>query len=257
MTLTKDDERYLDDVIRNLGLDHFNPTYFPDEYDDMWTYLKSFIDSDDFDIHAGASKAVIDIHDLPYVIKIPFFTERRYDSHYDTYDCFSFVVDEWNGAYYPLENRRGKNYCRAEAELSYLAKLYGVGEFFAETEFYCTYNSHRGDQWPIYIQEKVDTLYYSYEPSNEQSSNRDSRKIDKIKEDTEKRMKKVTGKKERRNIFPPTYFMSDCITRYGEEKLKRMLEFCWIYNINDLHSSNVGYNGDDPVIFDYSGYHNY
>lgn len=258
LILTQKEENYLDEVIRDLGLDHMNPYYFPEEYDDIEEYLSQSNKYDEININAGASKAVIDLN-LNYVIKIPFFTERCWDEYNETYGCRSFCVDGECGAYYPLEGRRGLNYCRAEAEFYHLAKFYGVEDMFAATEFYCTYNSRRGDKWPIYIQEKVEAVFNSHFPSDERAKTRDAlyNKMDKLRHTTQKRMQDRTGIKVRRHVFPPTYFMADCASWYGEEKLKRMLEFCWLYDINDLHTSNVGYIGERPVIFDYSGYHNY
>ena len=41
---------------------------------------------------------------------------------------------------------------------------------------------------------------------------------------------------------------------FGEEILKQLDRFIDTYGINDLHTSNVGYIGNRPVLIDYSGY---
>ena len=45
------------------------------------------------------------------------------------------------------------------------------------------------------------------------------------------------------------------IVIYGKKKCKTLCKFIIENDINDLHSSNIGYLKDKPVILDFSGYH--
>lgn len=45
------------------------------------------------------------------------------------------------------------------------------------------------------------------------------------------------------------------ISLYGKRVTKKLCEFIQEYKINDLHSSNIGYKNDRPIILDFSGYY--
>ena len=49
-------------------------------------------------------------------------------------------------------------------------------------------------------------------------------------------------------------WLKDFLEFFGEEILKQLNKFIDAYGINDLHTSNVGYIGNRPVLIDYSGY---
>ena len=48
--------------------------------------------------------------------------------------------------------------------------------------------------------------------------------------------------------------MRDAINWYGENEIEKLLKFINDEKINDLHSGNLGYLNDRPVIVDYAGY---
>lgn len=252
-------ENFIDDVIRNLGLNHMSVENFCVTYDDMYDYLEA-AGYKNFNILSGASKAAIVFEDFPFVIKIPFFNTSEWNSYYGTYEAVSMDLDYDEGVEYPLSGEKGFNYCQAEAELSDLARLYDIGELFAATEFYCTYKGCFDEEWLIYIQEKVDEVYAYSDRSH--NLTRESREhIATLQEETIQTMRARTGKA-RRYIFPPITFCKALIDKYGEAKVIKLFQFCYIYNINDLHTSNIGYiiAPDEeiyPVLFDYSGFHKF
>lgn len=45
------------------------------------------------------------------------------------------------------------------------------------------------------------------------------------------------------------------ISLYGKKITKKLCKFIQKYGINDLHSENIGYKNDKPVILDFSGYY--
>ena len=53
----------------------------------------------------------------------------------------------------------------------------------------------------------------------------------------------------------PVDWAVDFIAYHGENDMEYLDSFLYEYGINDIHDGNVGYIGDRPVIFDYSGYY--
>lgn len=54
---------------------------------------------------------------------------------------------------------------------------------------------------------------------------------------------------------PPNLWVERAIQIYGKAFMKSFQEWSRQHNVNDLHSSNVGYLGKQPIIIDYAGYH--
>lgn len=54
---------------------------------------------------------------------------------------------------------------------------------------------------------------------------------------------------------PPTLWVIRATQIYGKAFMKSFQQWSKAYNVNDLHSSNVGYLGKQPIIIDYAGYH--
>ena len=48
-----------------------------------------------------------------------------------------------------------------------------------------------------------------------------------------------------------------CVSIYGKRRVKQLCAFVIKHKINDLHSYNVGYYKNKPLILDFSGYDNY
>ena len=49
-------------------------------------------------------------------------------------------------------------------------------------------------------------------------------------------------------------WLSDFLDYFGEDIFQKFMKFIDKQNIGDLHSDNIGYIGNRPVLIDYSGY---
>lgn len=54
---------------------------------------------------------------------------------------------------------------------------------------------------------------------------------------------------------PPNLWVTRAVQIYGKAFMKSFQTWSRTYEVNDLHSGNVGYLGKQPVIIDYAGYH--
>ena len=52
-----------------------------------------------------------------------------------------------------------------------------------------------------------------------------------------------------------SFWVHEFLEVYGEDTFEEFTNFLTCFGINDLHSGNVGYWNNKPVIFDYSGYY--
>lgn len=97
---------------------------------------------------------------------------------------------------------------------------------------------------PVYVQQKItETLGHSDHDNDDISE--DSRKIIR---DT---IRKATNG-EWCSTPCPEMFVLDIINFYGIKKAQAMLKF--LYTLDDLHSNNVGYIANRPVVVDYGGF---
>ena len=182
-------------------------------------------DCSEFD--CGATKLVLWFASIPdYVIKIPFngYVIGKYDEY----------TDKWNDTYIPFKGADGKwDYCQREVSLYAKAKEKNVDMFFLETILVGEVDNH-----PIYIQKEGEDYYYkdhedlSYdEIANSKALCRDAG-VPCLKEN----------------------WILDAIQCYGLLKVKEFLKFIHDNKINDLHSNNLGYYENKPIIIDYAGY---
>lgn len=204
-----------------------NKTHFPETFKFTW--------------NTGASKLVILPFDADFVIKIPFngqYFERR-EMDYETGEIISesgwepFTSEE----YYSEDMDFDGNYCGREADISNIAAAEDLDECFAITECigrckgYLIYKQARATAiLADILDEKSDSL--SVEERNSIRDKCDSMGVYRF------------------NV----YWLNDFLEFFGEEILKQLNRFIDTYDINDLHSSNVGYIGNRPVLIDYSGY---
>lgn len=123
------------------------------------------------------------------------------------------------------------NYCERERFIYEQAKKRGVAEIFAESYFLMDFCGR-----PIYIMKKVD--------ANEEKVSTDL--YDKgISEGYEEDFQSMDSEEQVEGLF---YYY------YGEDFLQEYFAFCEEYEINDVHTSNIGYDENDkPVVIDYSG----
>ena len=57
----------------------------------------------------------------------------------------------------------------------------------------------------------------------------------------------------RRKMYPGRW-MLDFFIYFGEEMMEKFAQFCFDWNIHDLHDGNIGYHGGVPCLVDYSSY---
>ena len=130
-------------------------------------------------------------------------------------------------------SRSDTNYCERERFVYEQAKKRGVAEIFAESYFLMDFCGR-----PIYIMKKVE--------ANEEKVSTDlyNRGISEGYEEED--FQSMDSEEQVEELF---YYY------YGEDFLQEYFAFCEEYEINDIHTSNIGYDENDkPVVIDYSGY---
>lgn len=219
----------------------------------------------------GATKLVIIFKDFDYVIKIPYSSFYQDSCSYRySYGCscatciankdsngqlgeFSACADcdyyseckrfghniivEPSDIYGANENTptsREWDYCQTEEWLYQQAKLQGVEACFAETRLLGFIDSH-----PIYVQYKGEMYNYNDSHSNKTPEERES---------TRNKCEQVGG-----YCFNVNW-LTDLISFFGDEVFQKFMKFIDEYQINDLHSGNIGYINGVPVLIDYSGF---
>ena len=179
----------------------------------------------------GATKGVLIFPDLNFVIKIPF----KYGDEHNSYDeCDdNYYSDMYCGADCP----NGWDYCEVETIKYENAEEYDVQDCFAKTELLGTIKDY-----PIYKQELA-TIYTNADSSTSSHTKEDEEKVEKYCD------------QHRYDCFN-TDWLSDAYVYFGEEKFYNLMAYIQDYNIEDLHSHNIGYIGMRPVLVDYSSFNN-
>ena len=203
-----------------------NKTHFPETFKFTW--------------NMGASKLVILPFGEDFVIKIPFngtYCDDEID--YETGEVLSegrwecFTSEE----YYSENMDFDGNYCGREADISDIATAEDLEECFAITE--CV---GRCGDYLIYKQARATTILADVLDEKSDSLSLEERKS-------------IRDKCNNMGVYGfNIYWLKDFLEFFGEEILKQLDKFINTYNINDLHTSNVGYIGNRPVLIDYSGY---
>ena len=154
-----------------------------------------------------------------------------------------FVV-KWSTAYFANE----KDYDEAYEEVLIYQKATkaGLEMFFPKTEVLCTVNGV-----VFVVQEKIDFSALNT------PRNKESKYIYKTKTVSPAIIDKIDTcfQSIHRGRSIDTTWASMAIIIYGKRKCKTLCKFVIENGINDLHSSNIGYLRDRPVILDFSGYH--
>jgi len=206
---------------------------------------------------SGVTKGVIIPCDKPFVIKIPLKCDSdnwmstcthhsKWNSELHTWEdvpaseysyCDHSFCPQFEYAYNPIDGTYGWNYCDAELGYYTLAKEKGIEEFFAAT-FYA--GERKVDGVPIYLQEKITTLYSRSD-----------------KEHTQEDLNSTSAFLDETKVYCPLEldFVCDLIQNYGAEKTKEFCDFLDEYNISDLHRNNYGYRPDGtPCLIDFSDF---
>lgn len=197
--------------------------------DSCYTQIVDCCDSTFFNIKKwgkGATKVVLFPIKGDYVVKIPF----SHDSyHYD------YEEDEELPYFCGANEPDGWDYCKAEMLFYEEAEAVGVEFCFLKNELLGTVHDH-----PIYIQEYAEMVKdkSSHTPKDWKST-----------KETESYCRS------KGYWCFNSYWITDFLNYYGEEKFKLLSQFLEDNDIHDLHSGNLGYIGSKPVIIDYAGYY--
>ena len=187
---------------------------------------------------SGVSKAVIIPDDENFVIKLPFC------GMWDNYEFNLFSVPD-------VGILHDTDYCARELYLYHLAKKCGVSEILVKN----TYIGKINDE-PVYKQKYVSTfrMYYEDEFALEQDFDESVIHTDKEINAMIKSCEKTGWKYSSYDHIFNTWLV-DVHNYYGEKKFVNILNFISTY-LGDLHSENIGYDGDKPVILDYADFFN-
>ena len=140
--------------------------------------------------------------------------------------------DAWNDGTMFDEN----DYCELE-EIAYdKAAQNGLDYLFMPTRFVESISTVK-----IYVQDRVDG--YAYDTDDDQLTDDELDEIECIKTSSG-----VTCE-------VSSFWVHEFLEVYGEDTFDEFTNFLTCFGINDLHSGNVGYWNNKPVIFDYSGYY--
>lgn len=163
------------------------------------------------------------------------------DIHF-AHGCSKFCIVDKKGGFV-IKWSTSPHYNEMALEYRYYkdAVKRGIDCFFPKTEKFIDFEDS-----VIYIQEMVDTLMSDIPY--------------KTRRNIEKKHKTVTDelirKAQREFYSSPAYdWVRSAISIYGKHRVKELCKFTREHKINDLHDSNVGFNGSYPKLLDFSGYH--
>jgi len=181
------------------------------------------VDADyNFEVRTGATKIVLVLHDMPYVIKIPFIGEESWnDEGFHYFDGGDYDNEEYD-------------YCAHEAYLYDQAKIFGCDQFFVPTMHLIMV-----ENIPVYIQTKIDYIYRRATPSNE-----DTYRYASIKNS---------------DVLIPEVG-ARLLEYYSMSEVALFLAFIKAFDVNDLEASRNGEYVEAfgrYVFWDYSGYKEY
>lgn len=121
-------------------------------------------------------------------------------------------------------------------------------KFFPKTAFLASINGVN-----FIAQEKIDFSVCECPIKQHRNFNRISKTaLDKTAERMERQFKKAS-RSYRRSL--DSQWAKMAIVLYGKKACKALCEFVISHEINDLHSSNIGYKNGKPIILDFSGYY--
>lgn len=191
----------------------------------------------------GASKFVVIAEpevESNFVVKIPFngeYIEEEECNEDEGWVYTETVFHQYEGAEYALNYW---DYCETEASIYKMAEEAGLASCFAKTELVDYVSGY-----PVYKQEKA-TIFGHICYDEERASRYSEERTDSYK----KTCQKIGISPNRVNIN----WMTDFLEYYGAIMLKRFVDFLNKIHIGDLHTDNIGYIGDRPVLVDYSSF---
>jgi hypothetical protein len=144
---------------------------------------------------------------------------------------------------FPKYEETDTNYCDLELKNYNKAKECRVEKCLLPIEYVDTTDR----DIPVYIQPMYTT---SHDYLDYNLSRRWGKKVQNLHH------KKIVEKVEAGCLYsPPQLWIERAIQIYGKRFMRAFEHWTRENRVNDLHSSNVGYLGKQPIIIDYAGYH--
>ena len=223
MSIISEEEKiYILNLLSTFNLKHLS----------QYNFMKKLQALDDnFILASGVSKVAIIPKEKNYVIKIPYYGKYRKNNGIKCFDPYFSSIS------------KSGDYCKSEEIIYNKAKANGLDTFFAEIEQIGKIKSI-----PIYVQRKAVIFEDVYYPEDDEEENLNEREVSIFKTITTKYSDLVEDE------YLPISWMKDFIFSYGELAFDKLYNFLSDNNIQDLHSENIGYICERPVLVDFSGF---
>ena len=223
MSIISEEEKiYIFNLLSTFNLKHLS----------QYNFMKKLQALDDnFILASGVSKVAIIPKEKNYVIKIPYYGKYRKSNGIKCFDPYFSSIS------------KSSDYCKSEEIIYNKAKANGLDTFFAEIEQIGKIKSI-----PIYVQRKAVIFEDVYYPEDDEEENLNEHEISIFKTITTKYSNLVEDE------YLPISWMKDFICSYGELAFDKLYHFLSDNDIQDLHSENIGYICERPVLVDFSGF---
>ena len=220
--ISEEEKTYILNLLSTFNLKHLS----------KYNFMKKLQALDDnFILASGVSKVAIIPKEKNYVIKIPYYGIYRKSNGIKCFDPYFSSIS------------KSSDYCKSEEIIYNKAKANGLDTFFAEIEQIGKIKSI-----PIYVQRKAVIFEDVYYPEDDEEENLNEHEISIFKTITTKYSDLVEDE------YLPISWMKDFICSYGELAFDKLYNFLSDNNIQDLHSENIGYICERPVLVDFSGF---
>ena len=220
--ISEEEKTYILNLLSTFNLKHLS----------QYNFMKKLQALDDnFILASGVSKVAIIPKEKNYVIKIPYYGVYRKGNGIKCFDPYFSSIS------------KSSDYCKSEEIIYNKAKANGLETFFAEIEQIGKIKSI-----PIYVQRKAVIFEDVYYPEDDEEENLNEREVSIFKTITTKYSDLVEDE------YLPISWMKDFICSYGELAFDKLYNFLSNNNIQDLHSENIGYICERPVLVDFSGF---
>ena len=220
--ISEEEKAYILNLLSTFNLKHLS----------KYNFMKKLQALDDnFILASGVSKVAIIPKEKNYVIKIPYYGVYRKNNGIKCFDPYFSSIS------------KSSDYCKSEEIIYNKAKANGLDTFFAEIEQIGKIKSI-----PIYVQRKAVIFEDVYYPEDDEEENLNEHEISIFKTITTKYSDLVEDE------YLPISWMKDFIFSYGELAFDKLYNFLSDNNIQDLHSENIGYICERPVLVDFSGF---
>ena len=220
--ISEEEKNYILNLLSTFNLKHLS----------QYNFMKKLQALDDnFILASGVSKVAIIPKEKNYVIKIPYYGKYRKNNGIKCFDPYFSSIS------------KSSDYCKSEEIIYNKAKANGLDTFFAEIEQIGKIKSI-----PIYVQRKAVIFEDVYYPEDDEEENLNEHEISIFKTITTKYSDLVEDE------YLPISWMKDFICSYGELAFDKLYNFLFDNNIQDLHSENIGYICEKPVLVDFSGF---